>query len=82
MGRIECSATIPNAEERKSVLAWARLEQLENIKENNDRVSVSYTLAQDNSDDSSKYWGIIHLFESFPIHNIHWDKPRLEVISP
>jgi len=66
--RLECSARIPNEEERRAVMMWVRMVANVGYSEVEDTVRLIYE--GDPASDDGQYWGIIHTFENYAEHTI------------
>lgn len=69
MKKLVCSARIENESERKAVMAWVRQAANGGYSEVGETVTMTY-ISQDDQEESSRWWGIIHFFEYYPEHSI------------
>ena len=71
MSRVEMSARISNADERRAVMAWVRAASFNGYSEIGDTVSVTFVDDLKDPENNNRKWGAIHFFEQYPEHSIH-----------
>lgn len=68
--KLVCSARIPNAAERKAMMAWVACVGNGGYSENGDTINLTYIGDATDPDHSGRYWGIIHTIEQYAEHSI------------
>lgn len=68
--KLVCSARIENEQERRAIMSWVRVVANGGFSELGDKVSLTYIGNNEDPENSSRWWGIIHVFEQYPEHTI------------
>lgn len=70
MTKLQCSAVIPNDQERKAIMAWVKSSKAQTYEEKDQTVSLTYEPDENDPEASSTWWGIVHVFEQYADHSI------------
>lgn len=70
MAKISCSAVVRNEAERKALMAWVRTVANGGFSELGTTINMIYVEDEEDIENSSRKWAIIHTFEQYDNHSI------------